>query len=53
VLNNTKFEGDKDLTVKLLDYVRTLKDLSSRVNFIKRQAWKEAGRNDHGEGTGQ
>ncbi|MGI9951607.1 hypothetical protein V3F56_04515 [Moorellaceae bacterium AZ2] len=47
-----KFEGDKDLTVKLLDYVRTLKDLSSRVNFIKRQAWREAGQNDHNEGVG-
>lgn len=40
----TKFEGDKTLTVSLLDYVQAMRELGSRINFIKRETLKkEAG----------
>jgi len=49
----TKFEGDKNLTVNLFEYVRAMRELGDRINYIKRETLKkEAGQNDHSEGVG-
>ncbi len=50
----TKFEGDKNLTVNLFDYVRAMRELGDRISYIKRETLKkEAGQNDRNEATGQ
>lgn len=49
----TRFEGDKNLTVNLFDYVRAMRELGDRINYIKRETLKkEAGQNDHSDGVG-
>lgn len=37
----TRFDGDKHLTVNLFDYVRAMRELGDRVNFIKRETLKK------------
>lgn len=50
----TRFEGDKNLTVNLFDYVRAMRELGDRISYIKRETLKkEAGQNDRNEATGQ
>jgi len=50
----TKFEGDKNLTVNLFDYVRAMRELGDHINYIKRETLKkETDQNDRNEATGQ